>query len=92
MTLPYPTLVGRGMLRRLPDVVRDAGKGNRVALITDVNVARRYGAKVAKLLKLGPADRFTIPAGEVLLLVWLVVLVLYLIVRFVRRRRSAQGS
>lgn len=64
MKLPYPIAVGHGMLDRLQDVVRTVSGSNRVALISDQPVIRRYGTRVAKLLALGARDRFTIPGGE----------------------------
>src|SRR5213075_626669 len=62
VNLPYPVAVGHGMLDRLPDVIQQVSAGNRVAVITDRNVARRYGKRVAKLL--GGAPVFAIAAGE----------------------------
>ncbi len=64
MNLPYPIAIGHGMLDRLPDVLQQIARGNRVALISDHNVAKRYGARVARLLGLAAFDRFTIPSGE----------------------------
>jgi len=60
----HPVAVGLGVLERLPDAVARTGARNRVAIITDANVARHHGARVAKLLGLKPKDLFKIPAGE----------------------------
>jgi len=62
VNLPYPVAVGRGMLDRLPDVLQQVSPGNRVAIITDRNVGRRYGKRVAKLLRGAPI--FAIASGE----------------------------
>jgi 3-dehydroquinate synthase len=62
VALQYPVIVKRGALDGLAGIVRSAGAGSRVAIITDRNVGRRYGKRVARLL--GGAPVFTIPAGE----------------------------
>jgi 3-dehydroquinate synthase len=62
VSLSYPVAVGHGMLDRLPDVLEQVSPGNRVAVLSDRNVAYRYGKRVTKLLK--GASLFSIPAGE----------------------------
>lgn len=63
ITLPtYVVTVGAGSLDRLPELVRKAAPGFRVAVITDSVVASHYGNRVARLL--APQATFTIPAGE----------------------------
>jgi 3-dehydroquinate synthase len=62
VSLSYPVAVGHGMLDRLPDVLEQVSPGNRVAIITDRNVARRYGKRVSRLFK--GSSLFSIPAGE----------------------------
>jgi 3-dehydroquinate synthase len=62
VNLPYPIAVGHGMLDRLPDILQRISGENRVAIITDKNVGRRYASRVAKLV--GGAPVFAIPAGE----------------------------
>lgn len=60
--LPYRVTIGAGSLDRLAALVRAVKSTNRVAIITDRNVGRRYAARVAK--RLGGAMVFTMPAGE----------------------------
>jgi 3-dehydroquinate synthase len=62
VNLSYPVTVGHGMLDRLPDVLEQVSPGNRVAVISDRQVALRYGKRVTKLLK--GSQLFTIPGGE----------------------------
>ncbi|HEX7937526.1 MAG TPA: 3-dehydroquinate synthase [Gemmatimonadaceae bacterium] len=60
--LRYPIVVKSGALSGLTDVVRAAGEGHRVAIITDRNVGRRYAKRVGKLL--AGSTVYTISAGE----------------------------
>lgn len=64
MVSPLPYAVGSGVLERLGETVARAGANNRVAIITDENVARHYGARVAKLVSVKAKDVLTMPAGE----------------------------
>ncbi|MGH7867315.1 MAG: iron-containing alcohol dehydrogenase, partial [Candidatus Dormibacteraceae bacterium] len=61
----YPVLVGQGALTELPGLVREAG-ANRVALITDSNVAESWLEPVLAALSGGgiAAPTHIIPAGE----------------------------
>ncbi len=63
----HPVHVGSAILDRCGELARDAGlKPGRAALITDSNVAKIYGARVAASLKAAGFDGITmeIPAGE----------------------------
>ncbi|HLI78466.1 MAG TPA: 3-dehydroquinate synthase [Candidatus Binataceae bacterium] len=63
----HPVHVGSGILDRVGQLARDAGlKLGRAALITDSNVAKIYGARVAASLNAAGFDAITIeiPAGE----------------------------
>jgi 3-dehydroquinate synthase len=64
MVSPHPYAAGFGMLDRLPETVARAGPSHRVAVISDENVARHYGARVAKAVGIKAKDVLTIPAGE----------------------------
>ncbi len=64
VALPYPVHVAAGALEELPAAVRAAGASHRVAVVTDSEVAPRYGAQVMSLLGLGSDTLFTIAAGE----------------------------
>ena len=59
--LPYPVIIEPGALGGLEDVVRGAGPGNRIVVVTDTNVAKRFGSRVAR--RLG-AVTLTIAPGE----------------------------
>ena len=62
----YPVLVGRGLLARLPTIVREHAPAHRYAVISDDTVAELYGrAATGVLQRAGAAARlFTFPAGE----------------------------
>lgn len=64
--LSYDIRTGSGALRALPDTVKRLGRFNLISVISDRNVDRLYGAKVARLLAgLAPrVIRQTIPPGE----------------------------
>jgi 3-dehydroquinate synthase len=64
MVGPHPYVVGSGALNRLPEILARAGANNRVAIITDENVARLHGAHVAKAVGVNAKEAFTIPSGE----------------------------
>ncbi len=62
----YRIRIGTGVLKRLGVECRKLGLGNRCAIITDTNVARRFGSAARHSLK---AEGFepifvTVPAGE----------------------------
>lgn len=63
----HPVHVGSGILDRAGELARDSGlKPGRAALITDSNVAKIYGARVAASLTAAGFDAITVevPAGE----------------------------
>ena len=64
VALPYPVTIEPGSLDRLGDVLAAVSGSNRVAVITDSNVGRTYGARVARTLGLPRSSLITIPAGE----------------------------
>ena len=64
VALPYPITIEPGSLDQLNDVVSTVSGTNRVAVITDSNVARSYGARVARVLGIPRSSLITIPAGE----------------------------
>jgi hypothetical protein len=47
-----------------------------------------WGQTVYELQNWAYLSLFTIPVGEVLLAIWLAVLLIYLVIRFIRRRRT----
>jgi hypothetical protein len=51
-----------------------------------------WGQTVYELQNWAYLSLFTIPVGEVLLAIWVLLLVTYLIVRFIRRGRTPQSS
>src|SRR3989475_5078270 len=65
---PYTTLFrsGRGLLARLPALVRDACPAARYVVITDSHVNALYGGQVATALRDArlPGDVLEFPAGE----------------------------
>lgn len=64
VALPYPITIEVGALDRLADAVAGAGASHRVAVVTDSEVAPRYGARVASVLGLGGDALLTIRSGE----------------------------
>jgi 3-dehydroquinate synthase len=60
---PHPYAAGFGMLDRLGDTVARTGN-SRVAVITDDNVARHHGTRVAKALGIQQREMLTVSAGE----------------------------
>ena len=64
VALPYPVTIEAGSLDRLVDTIAAVSGSNRVAVITDSNVGRAYGARVAKALRIKRSSLITIPAGE----------------------------
>src|SRR5262245_47399017 len=53
---------------------------------------QEWGETIFDLQKWAYLSLFTIPVGEVMLAIWLVLLLGYLLIRFIRRGRSPQGS
>jgi hypothetical protein len=51
-----------------------------------------WGQTVYELQNWAFLSLFTIPVGEVLLAIWLATLSIYLVIRFIRRRRAAQSG
>lgn len=64
VVISYPVTIAPGALDQLSDVVRTAGPGHRVAVITDAVVAKLYATRVSKLLASQGASVLTVPAGE----------------------------
>lgn len=64
--IPYPVLVGRGLLGRLPGILARFAPGHRYAFVCDSTTAPLYGhAAVAACRREGlTADAFSFPAGE----------------------------
>jgi 3-dehydroquinate synthase len=62
--LPYPVTIAPGAFEQLPHVVKAVAAQNRVAIITDANVRRSYGARAAKLLALPDSMVLEVAAGE----------------------------
>jgi hypothetical protein len=55
-------------------------------------IGKEWGQTVYELQNWAYLSLFTIPVGEVLLAIWLATLLIYLVIRFIRRRQAAQGS
>jgi 3-dehydroquinate synthase len=53
------------VLDRIGDIVRSVAPAHRYAVITDSNVGRIYGSRVAEALGRGSSDILTIPSGEI---------------------------
>jgi hypothetical protein len=53
---------------------------------------QEWGETVFDLQKWAYLSLFTIPVGEVLLAIWLLLLLVYLLVRFIRRNRAPQSN
>jgi hypothetical protein len=51
-----------------------------------------WGQTVYELQNWAYLSLFAIPVGEVLLAVWVALLLIYLLIRFIRRRRTSQSS
>jgi hypothetical protein len=51
-----------------------------------------WGQTVYELQNWAYLSLFTIPVGEVLLAIWLGALLIYLVIRFLRRRQAAQSG
>lgn len=62
----YAVVVERGLLRRAGSLARPFAAGGRAALVTDHNVDRVYGARVARSLRGAGlrVDRYAFPPGE----------------------------
>ena len=76
-----------------------AGMAQMFGCETDFNRAipctingEEWGQTVYELQNWAYLSLFTIPAGEMLLAIWLVALLIYLVIRLARRRGTAQGS
>ena len=72
-----------------------AGMAQMFGCETDFNRAipctingEEWGQTVYELQNWAYLSLFTIPAGEVLLAVWLIALLIYLAIRFLRRRKA----
>lgn len=64
VALPYPVTIASGALDQLSEMVRNAGPGHRVAVITDATVAKLYATRASTLLASQGASVLTIPSGE----------------------------
>ena len=64
VALPYPIAVAAGALDKLPEIVKKAAPGSRIAIITDSNVGSRYAARIASSLGAKSSDLLEIPSGE----------------------------
>jgi 3-dehydroquinate synthase len=64
VTLPYPITVGAGALDKLPEIVKKAAPGARIAILTDSDVGSRYAARVSSSLGLDSSAVLEIPSGE----------------------------
>jgi hypothetical protein len=51
-----------------------------------------WGQTVYELQNWAYLSLFTIPIGEVLLAIWLAALLIYLVIRFIRRRQAAPSG
>jgi small-conductance mechanosensitive channel len=51
-----------------------------------------WGQTVYELQNWAYLSLFTIPVGEVLLAIWLIALLIYLVIRFIRRQRTPQSG
>jgi hypothetical protein len=76
-----------------------AGIGQLFGCATDFNRAipctingEEWGQTVYELQNWAYLSLFTIPVGEVLLAIWLAALLIYFVIRFIRRRQAAQSS
>jgi hypothetical protein len=74
-----------------------AGMAQMFGCETDFNRAipctingEEWGQTVYELQNWAYLSLFTIPAGEMLLAVWLIALLIYLAIRFLRRRKAVQ--
>ena len=63
----YPVLIGRGLLHRLGEVVRNCIQPCKAAVITDTNVEKWYAAQAESALQEAgfTTCRYVYPAGEV---------------------------
>jgi 3-dehydroquinate synthase len=62
--LPYPVSIASGALEELARVTQAVAPRNRVVVITDANVRRLHGGRVAKLLALPDSMVLEVPSGE----------------------------
>jgi hypothetical protein len=76
-----------------------AGMAQLFGCETDFNQAipctingEEWGQTVYELQNWAYLSLFTIPIGEVLLAIWLTALLIYLVIRFFRRRQVAQSN
>ncbi|MBM3542956.1 MAG: hypothetical protein FJX44_00385 [Alphaproteobacteria bacterium] len=53
---------------------------------------QEWGETIWDYQKVAYLSLFTIPVGEVMLAIWLAVLLVYLLIRFIRSRRKPQSS
>ena len=60
----YRIHVGDGLLDRLGEIVAEATRAHRFAIVTDSNVAPLYAARVRDALSPADADLYHVPAGE----------------------------
>jgi 3-dehydroquinate synthase len=64
VALPYPVEIAAGALEGLAPVVRAAGAGHRVAVVTDSTVGPLHGSRVTTALGVASEAVFTMPSGE----------------------------
>jgi 3-dehydroquinate synthase len=64
VAISSPVSIAPGALDQLSDVVRKAGPGHRVAVITDTVVAKLYATRVSQSLASLGASVLTVPSGE----------------------------
>ena len=64
VALPYPITVAAGSLDKLPEIVKEAAPGARIAVITDSDVGRLYAARVSSALGTESSAVLEIPSGE----------------------------
>jgi len=63
----YPIVIGRGVLDRLPDLLRRTGARGTIGIVSDENVSRIHGERLLKALASAGIDKVAmaaIPAGE----------------------------
>ena len=58
----------------------------------DITASSDNRETIFDLQKWAYLSLFTIPVGEVLLAIWLLLLLAYLLIRFIRRSRAPQGD
>lgn len=60
----YAVHVGRGLLDRAGEIVREAAPAHRYAIIADANVAPLYAPRLRDVMGAASTELFTVPAGE----------------------------